>query len=193
MVDKLVPDLFSGLYQKSPQGAGSQPQKGGGDILGGLLNGLLGGLLSGKGFATGGIKNGLATISNGIIGSGRSQVDNRLTLVEDGEAIISHRGIDLLGGPSAIAKINRGDVPRFANGGVKGANYSTPRPNTNVPTLTNNATSLSNVNANVTINNSDGKSSVTTEKDGTKLGELINNAIIERIIKEQRPGGILYS
>lgn len=193
MVDKLVPDLFSGLYQKSPQGAGSQPQQGGGgNILGSLLNGLVGGLLGG-GFATGGIKGGIAPISNGIIGSGRSQVDNRLTLVEDGEAIISHRGIDALGGPSAIAKINLGNVPRFASGGIKNPSYSSPRPNTNVPNLTNNATSLSNVNANVTINNSDGKSSVSTKEDGSKMGQLINNAIVAALVKEKRPGGILYA
>jgi hypothetical protein len=318
MVDKLVPDLFSGLYQKSPQGAGSQPQ-GGGLFSSGLLNGLLGGLfgggnaapkpntidmglspiinstppqaeqtnnllgsnlkletaipvltssidnltaaitniplasglpsviasetddpfstptsansstpnssisnsllggltgLLGKGqssstnmllslggsllggllpFANGGIKGGIAPINNGIIGTGRSQVDNRLTLVEDGEAIVSHRGIDALGGPSVIAKINRGDIPRFASGGIKGANYSTPRPNINVPNLTSNATSLNNVNANVTINNSDGKSSVTSQEDGSKLGKLVNNAISAALIKEMRPGGMLYA
>ena len=193
MVDKLVPDLFSGLYQKSPQGAGSQPQQGGGDILGGLLNGLLGGLLGGKGFATGGIKGGIAPINNGIIGSGRSQVDNRLALVEDGEAIISHRGIDALGGPSVIDKINKGDIPRFASGGIKNPSYSTPKPNTSVPNLTNNATNLSNVSANVTINNSDGKSSVSTQEDGSKLGKLINNAISAALIKEMRAGGLLYA
>jgi hypothetical protein len=192
MVDKLVPDLFSGLYQKSPQGAGSQPQQTG-DVFSGLFNGLLGGLLGGKGFATGGIKNGLATISNGIIGTGRSQIDNRLTLVEDGEAILTHRGIDALGGPSVINKINKGDIPRFASGGIKGANYSTPRPNTSVPNYAGETANLGNVSANVTINNSDGKSSVTTQEDGTKMGLLVNNAISAAIIKEKRPGGMLYN
>jgi hypothetical protein len=199
MIDKLVPNLFSGLYQKSPQGAGSQPQQTG-DVFSGLLNGLFGGLFGGgaaapvmgPGYATGGIKNGLATISNGIIGSGRSQIDNRIAIVEDGEAIITHRGIDALGGPSAIAKINRGDVPRFANGGVKGANYSTPRPNTSPPNIGNRSANLNNVSANVTINNSDGKSSVTTQEDGSRLGRLVNNAISAALVKEQRAGGLLY-
>ncbi len=192
MVDKLVPDLFSGLYQKSPQGAGSQPQQTG-DLFSGLLNGLVGGLFGGKGFATGGIKGGITPISNGIIGSGRSQVDNRLAIVEDGEFILSHKGIDALGGVSIAQQINRGDIPRFASGGVKGANYSTPRPNTSTPIIANRSANLNNVSANVTINNSDGKSSVSTQEDGSKLGKLINSAIIEIIVKEQRPGGLLYS
>jgi hypothetical protein len=153
------------------------------------------------GFAEGGIKGaaekGIAPVVNGIIGSGRSQVDNRLTFVEDGEGILTHRGIDALGGAMALSKLNKGikleNIPHFATGGIKGANYSTPKPNTNVPTLTNNASSLSNVNANVTINNSDGKSSVTTQEDGSKMGKLINNAISAALVREQLPGGILYS
>jgi tape measure domain-containing protein len=53
----------------------------------------------------------------GIIGEGRSPVDNQLILAQRGEAVITHRGVDLLGA-RAIDLINEGMLPRFANGGM---------------------------------------------------------------------------
>ncbi len=192
-IDKLIPDLFSGFYRKPEQTANPllphTGQKGNGLLETGF--GFIKGLF---GFATGGIKKGIAPINSGIIGSGRSQVDNRLALVEDGEGVLTHLGIDTLGGASALAKINRGiKIPMFANGGVKGANYSTPRPNTSTPNIGNRSANLNNVSANVTINNSGNSSSVETKEDGSKLARLVNNAISAALIKEQRAGGLLYS
>jgi hypothetical protein len=163
-------------------------------LLGGLFSSLFGGGSGVAAYATGGIKGGLAPINNGIIGSGRSQIDNRLALVEDGEGVLTHLGVDTIGGASGLAKINRGiKIPMFANGGVKGANYASPRPNTSTPNIGNRSANLNNVSANVTINNSDGKSSVSTKEDGSKLSSLINNAISQALIREQRAGGLLYS
>lgn len=71
-----------------------------GGIVGGLINSLI------PKFSEG-----------GIIGEGRSPIDNQLILAQRGEAVITHRGVDLLG-TRAIDLINQGMLPRFANGGM---------------------------------------------------------------------------
>jgi plasmid stabilization system protein ParE len=139
----------------------------------------------------------LGFADGGIIGTGRSQVDNRLALVEDGEGILTHLGVDTLGGSAALSKINKGvkldNVPKFASGGVKGASYSTPRPDTSTPNISPSSSSFNNVSVGVNIDNSGGNGKIETKEDGKKMGKLINNAITSALLREQRPGGLLYT
>ncbi|GAP96087.1 phage tail tip lysozyme [Leptolyngbya sp. NIES-2104] len=87
--------------------------------LNSLFSSLFGSIFNGAPmFADGGLIERYA--DGGIIPGVRSRKDDQLILAQKGEAVLTHKGVDLLG-ETAINTLNRGILPKFANGGMIGS------------------------------------------------------------------------
>lgn len=124
MAQKLISmglnSLFSNLFTNIFNGAQPAPMKSssGGGAAGSIVGSVISKLI--PGFAEG-----------GIIGQGRSRHDDQLILAQRGEAVLTHRAVDLLGS-NAIAALNDGMIPMFAKGGLVGGMMPSVMPRVNM-------------------------------------------------------------
>ena len=120
-----------------------------------------------------------------------------LARVMGGEYIMSPQAVRTHG-VGFMSELNRGNVPAYASGGLVGGG----------PTLNTGGNMTNNVKINVNIDKS-GKASAQAQattseggpseergdqqetQDNSKFGEMLQNVVIEEIVKQQRPGGLL--
>lgn len=127
-IQKSAPDAFSGISNA----IGNLFGGGSGGGLGGIISSLVGGLGGGGGGGLGGILGMIMPIFGGLFaeggvigGSARSPKDDQLILAQKGEGILTHKGMDAIGGGAVLGAINDGRIqlPKFAQGGVVGGGY----------------------------------------------------------------------
>ena len=123
-----------GLQEAQPNIFGSLFGGAGGGGIGGILGSLtsaigggggIGGIISAVLPMLGSLFGGLFA-EGGVIGTGKSKKDDQLILAQRGEGILTHRGMQVIGGAAALNAINRSKgyrVPKFAVGGVVGGEY----------------------------------------------------------------------
>lgn len=162
---------------------------GGGGMFGGSFLDIGKPIVSLAGFSEGGIIPGI-----------RSHADDQLILAQKGEAVLTHRAVDLLG-ERTISLINKGRLPQFSEGGIVGRSTLGL---TSMPTVANRSinsgtidkpavaqTITNNSSVHITMN-SDGSADVRGDR-GDKLGSMLSNAVKAILIQESRPGGIIGS
>ena len=120
-----------------------------------------------------------------------------LARVMGGEYIMSPQAVRTHG-VGFMTELNRGNVPGYAEGGMVGGG----------PTLNTGGNMTNNVKINVNIDKNGGKPEVTSQassqkqgdesrddnteaQNNSKLGEMLQNVVIEELVKQQRPGGLL--
>ena len=124
------------------------------------------------------------------------QANGGLARVMGGEYVMSPQAVRTHG-VGFMTELNRGNVPGYADGGFVGGG----------PTLNTGGNTTNNVKINVNIDKN-GKPEVQSQatadtsgpsergdqqeaQDNAKFGELLQNVVIEEIVKQQRPGGLL--
>ena len=120
-----------------------------------------------------------------------------LARVMGGEYVMSPQAVRTHG-VGFMTELNRGNVPGYAEGGMVGGG----------PTLNTGGNMTNNVKINVNIDKNGGKPEVTSQassqkqgdesrddnteaQNNSKLGEMLQNVVIEELVKQQRPGGLL--
>ena len=130
------------------------------------------------------------------VGGGTGGANGGLARVMGGEYVMSPQAVRTHG-VGFMTELNRGNVPGYADGGFVGGG----------PTLNTGGNTTNNVKINVNIDKN-GKPEVQSQatadtsgpsergdqqeaQDNAKFGELLQNVVIEEIVKQQRPGGLL--
>ena len=124
-------------------------------------------------------------------------------LAQRGERIMPPKQVQMLGSDN-LKSINRGIVPnKFATGGIVG-DLSIPARSTNDPTLVpapvvkgfaNGVPGRMNAGNNVSVEvnvANNGQAQTTTKGDGAAIGKAMSSVVVQEIIRQQRPGGLLY-
>jgi hypothetical protein len=142
-------------------------------------------------------------------GGGRSP-DDIPALLTGGEYVVRKGMVDKYG-LQFFENLNRGQISTFNRGGYVTPGSITDRTGTDMEALgafgnegmagtrgetNNNISIVVNIDndGGVTTEQGDGEgiSSSTTTEDGRKLGERVKAAVIDVIVQEKRPGGMLY-
>jgi len=134
-------------------------------------------------------------------GIGGNNANGGLAKVMGGEYIMSPQAVRTHG-VGFMTELNRGNVPGYASGGLVGAGGG------GGPTVNNGGNMTNNVKINVNIDKSGQAKAETTAQgssgsdsareeneeaqNNSELGEVLQGVVIEEIIKQQRPGGLLH-
>jgi hypothetical protein len=128
----------------------------------------------------------LGFADGGIIGTGKSSRDDTLIMTMRGEGVLTHRGVEAVGGERGLKLLNSGlklsDLPRFANGGIVGAST----------TSISNLSPVSNSQANYFNSSISFEGSNVSESSGNSdtVRKAMEGAMVEVILKLQRQGVI---
>jgi tape measure domain-containing protein len=128
----------------------------------------------------------LGFADGGIIGTGKSSRDDTMIMAMRGEGVLTHRGVEAVGGERGLKLLNSGlklsDLPRFANGGIVGAST----------TSISNLSPVSNSQANYFNSSISFEGSNVSESSGNSdtVRKAMEGAMVEVILKLQRQGVI---
>ena len=157
----------------------------------GITAGLLIGLNSADFVEGSGFKN-----FRGMFANGGQAKDNIPALLMGGEYVMSRDAVQKYG-TSTFNKLNSGQIPRFADGGLVGDSQATNSQSGGSEGLTNNVNITVNVDNNGSVS-SDIKSAQTTEnvagsqrEQSKELARTIESAVIKVLVDQKKQGGML--
>ena len=137
----------------------------------------------------------------GLFGGGGNNANGGLAKVMGGEYVMSPQAVRTHG-VGFMSELNRGNVPGYASGGLVGAGGGGGATVNNGGNMTNNVKINVNIDksgqakAETTAQGSSGSDSAREENEeaqnNSELGEVLQGVVIEEIIKQQRPGGLLH-
>ena len=148
----------------------------------------------------------------GITGSSNLYPGNAnggLAKVMGGEYIMSPEAVRTYG-VNFMGELNRGNMPGYANGGPVGAGISLGNQGADMGAATLAGNTTNNVKISVNIDKT-GKAEASTEvgqsgseadnerdemaevENNKALGEMLQSAVLDEIIRQQRPGGLLQN
>jgi hypothetical protein len=128
----------------------------------------------------------LGFADGGIIGTGKSSRDDTMIMAMRGEGVLTHKGVDAVGGERGLKLLNMGtklsELPRFANGGIIGGATAT----------ISNLSPVSNSQANYFNSSISFEGSKVSESNGNSdtVRKAMEGAMVEVILKLQRQGVI---
>jgi hypothetical protein len=173
LMDGLLSPLTKQLDTASGQAVAGGKSGGGFNWLGAGLS-VLGSLV---GFEDG-----------GIIGTGKSLRDDTPIMTMRGEGVLTHKGVDAIGGETALKLINLGvrldTLPRFATGGIVGSMGVSSAVNNIQPF---NRSQINNFNSTISI---EGSRSATSEGNSEVVRKAMEAAMAETVVKLKRQGVI---